>query len=78
MTAVSYANPAFADALHAPTACIEESKTRSTRRLKNRLAPLRQPVTSQASAATRFARQGVRELQMQAALDHELFVFAVL
>jgi len=30
-----------------------------------------------AFAATRFARQGVRESQMQAALDHELFAFAI-
>jgi len=31
-----------------------------------------------ASAAARFARRDVQEPQIQAALDHELFVFAVL
>ena len=45
---------------------------------RNRLAPVRQPDTSQASAATRFARQGAREPQKQAAGDRALFVSVVL
>jgi hypothetical protein len=62
------------------TISVEESKNRriegETKR-ENRLAPVRQPDTTEASAATRFARQGVRELQRQAALDRELCVFTV-
>jgi len=51
-----------------PTAKREEAKKRRNEDTK----------LLYASVATRFARQRVRESQIQAALDHELFVSAIL
>jgi hypothetical protein len=55
----------------------EEAKKRRSDK-KSRLAPVRQPDIDRESAATRFARQGLREPQIQTALDPVLLVFAVL
>jgi hypothetical protein len=58
----------------------EEAKKRRRARLQQRTGWRQCASRSHhmASAATRFARQGVRESQMQAALDRALFAFAIL
>ena len=70
-------------AVRRATAKPEETKKRRNEGTKEVLKrsgwrSVRQPDTNSVSAATRFARQGVREPQKQTAHDRVLLVFAIL